>query len=508
MSRGLLVCALLAVTAPCQDPPRELLAAFEQALEGPPGPSRVAAAKALAGAPHPSCLPRFLEALGRAGKQVAAIENQLDGLSRKRARAVRAAGARDEVEAIGELTGDMSFRRRQLRDLSRECQALRDGYRASLATVDVARRGSVLKTLCGRAGRGGSSFALRRQLLELLGDLPASEACATLVRVLGRDRDPLVRGVAADALGRQIAPEAEAALVTALGDEFAVVRAAAVNSLRFVGGRAGVEALIDRLPLEEGRLLDDVIFSLRFLTGENFHDNVVLWKEWWSDQGSSYRRPDRRGERVRRGVDRRQLLAEGNGEGFYGLRFRSHAVVYVIDVSGSMAEKARAAGTTSAGHADETKLDRAKRELIRSLGGLPSGVMVNVLAYSDGVDAFEDDMVKLDGSNRRALIAWVKTLRAHGKTNVYDALETVFKTAAGRRGRPSKRMIVDTLLFLTDGLPTAGQLRDSELICSEVRRMNARARIVIHTIGVGPDHDSDLLKRLSVDSQGTYVRAR
>ena len=53
-----------------------------------------------------------------------------------------------------------------------------------------------------------------------------------------------------------------------------------------------------------------------------------------------------------------------------------------------------------------------------------------------------------------------------------------------------------------------GQVQDSALICSEVDRMNARTRIVIHTIGVGPDHDADLLKRLSADSQGTYVRAR
>jgi Mg-chelatase subunit ChlD len=133
---------------------------------------------------------------------------------------------------------------------------------------------------------------------------------------------------------------------------------------------------------------------------------------------------------------------------------------------------------------------------------------INIIAYSNGLRPYHPRMVKLDDITRRGIIAWVKTLRAHGKTNIYDAVEMVLLEARGRRGRPSKAMIVDTVMLLTDGQPTAGKVQASDLICSEVARLNEQTRIVIHTVGIGPDHDARLLKRLSAESQGVYVRAR
>ena len=115
---------------------------------------------------------------------------------------------------------------------------------------------------------------------------------------------------------------------------------------------------------------------------------------------------------------------------------------------------------------------------------------MNVVAYATDLAPYSPEMVKLTDGNRRAMIAWVRMLRADGKTNIFDALQFVFDEARGRRGRPSKAMIVDTILLLTDGLPTAGRVQDSELIasapdrsdlfasrsteCSIIRRFNLR----------------------------------
>lgn len=518
MWRTLVMLLALLVALGAQEPSREVVGEWTEARRGVAGARRLAASEALAEYAHVSNVPRFLKALEETGAEVVDVEKQLEKLEKKRTKFATAyekaekrgdsskvLEAKDDLERVD---ADMSFRRRQIRDLFRECRVLRLGYKKSLDTVPAEERTKMVNALLRRARSSGSPYPVRRQLMKLLAVMPGDDTEAVLATILAKDRDPHVRSAAADALGDQGRIESEPVLVAGLKDKFAVVRAACIASLRVVGGKAAVDALIDRVPLEKGRLLQDVILVLRHLTGVTYHDNVVLWKEWWEGQRPSYKRPEGRGKRVDPRVRKRDLLADGNGEGFYGLRFRSQALVYLIDVSGSMNERVRAAGTTGFGGDDETKLARAKRELVRSLTGLPSEMMVNVVAYSDGLRPYAPGMIKLDAKNRRGLIAWVKALRATGKTNIYDALEFVLDEARGRRGRPSREMIVDTVVLLTDGLPTAGRVQDSDLIASEVERMNDRTRVVVHTVGVGPDHDAELLKRLSVESQGVYVRAR
>jgi hypothetical protein len=69
-------------------------------------------------------------------------------------------------------------------------------------------------------------------------------------------------------------------------------------------------------------------------------------------------------------------------------------------------------------------------------------------------------------------------------------------------------MIVDTVYLLTDGHPTAGRITDSRHLAAEVERLNELTGVVIHTVGVGRDHDSWLLRQLSETSNGIYIRAR
>ena len=518
MPRLLFIIALLGAPIGAQEPPRETVNAWLEARQGPPGPGRLAATEALTSFAHASNLPRILTALEGNGRAVVATEAELEKLENARPRLARAHAAADKsgnrakaaqaTLELERLDADMMFRRRQLRDVFIECRALRIGYTKSLNAFPPEERRAPMQSLLRRAGDRAAPYPIRRQLMKLLAVIPNEASRAVLEAILTDDRLPHVRTAAADALGDHGAIESESALTAGLGDKYAVVRAACIASLRVVGGKRAVEALIGRISVEKGRLLQDCILALRHLTGVTFHDNAVLWQQWWERESKHYKRPGKGGKRVDRRLRKREQFADGNGPGFYGLRFTSHALVYLIDVSGSMNERVRGAGTTGAGSPDETKLTRAKRELVRALKALPSGIMVNVIAYSDGLSLYSDEMVKLDAKNRRGLVAWAGALRAEGKTNIYDALASVLDHAKGRRGRASPEMTVDTMVLLTDGLPTAGRVQDSELIASEVERLNDRTRIVLHTIGLGPDHDAVLLKRLSAESHGVYIRAR
>lgn len=79
-----------------------------------------------------------------------------------------------------------------------------------------------------------------------------------------------------------------------------------------------------------------------------------------------------------------------------------------------------------------------------------------------------------------------------GATNIYDALELAFQDPD-----------VDTIVFLSDGEPTAGQVTDVGLIREAVREWNDTRGIKIDTVAVGGS--LQLLQWLAEDNGGRYV---
>ena len=94
---------------------------------------------------------------------------------------------------------------------------------------------------------------------------------------------------------------------------------------------------------------------------------------------------------------------------------------------------------------------------------------------------------------------------AIGATNIFDALEKAFEMAG--RGTTDKRynLLVDTIMFMSDGSRTAAASSIRGAIIAEVARLNEHKKVCIHTIGVGKDHDVELMKRLARLNGGIYV---
>jgi Ca-activated chloride channel family protein len=87
----------------------------------------------------------------------------------------------------------------------------------------------------------------------------------------------------------------------------------------------------------------------------------------------------------------------------------------------------------------------------------------------------------------------VEALRAEGGTNISGALDEGLRLAS-----PVQRLPV--VIFLTDGLPTAGE-RSAEVIAQRAEAARGRARIF--AFGVGHDVDTNLLDALSAATRGT-----
>ena len=159
-------------------------------------------------------------------------------------------------------------------------------------------------------------------------------------------------------------------------------------------------------------------------------------------------------------------------------------VIFVIDRSGSMAGK---------------KIEQARNALKSVLNNLRDEDLFNILVYDDRVESFKPELQRYGSSVRDEAVRFVDNLREGGSTNIDSALKTALAMIHGT-SRPSY------VLFLTDGLPTAGETRELS-IADNCRHANER-RTRLFCFGVGYDVNARLLDRLSGGNSGTseYVK--
>ena len=117
-------------------------------------------------------------------------------------------------------------------------------------------------------------------------------------------------------------------------------------------------------------------------------------------------------------------------------------VAFVIDQSGSMAG---------------VKIEQARDALVYCLENLNPSDRFNVIAFSNGVEAFSEDLQSASGRRRDRAIDFVRDLESNGGTNIEEALKLALRSGFDRE-RPA------FIVFLTDGLPTVGETDPQEIL--------------------------------------------
>lgn len=178
-------------------------------------------------------------------------------------------------------------------------------------------------------------------------------------------------------------------------------------------------------------------------------------------------------------------IGAGGGTGgvatstFFGARGSGRRFAFIVDKSGSMANRGAASG-------GPTKMDTALDELLRSVGSLPDFAQFRVCLFDTSLQVFpERGFAKARASERQRLAVWLQAVVASGGTTPQVAFDRIM-------GEPTPP---DAIFFLTDGRIPA---EDPSWI---TQRVVVRGKMVpVHCIAFG---DADAAQQLEPISKAT-----
>ncbi len=153
-------------------------------------------------------------------------------------------------------------------------------------------------------------------------------------------------------------------------------------------------------------------------------------------------------------------------------------IICVLDKSGSMRGK---------------KIEQAQNALEFVLRNLNEDDTFNVLTYNDSVDYFKPELQRYSRKTRDAALEYVEGIRAGGSTNIDQALTTAMQMIHDG-SRPTY------VLFLSDGVPTAGEQNEMDIARNCKRKNKYQSRLI--SFGVGHDVNARLLDRLTHENGG------
>ncbi|MEQ8763353.1 MAG: VWA domain-containing protein [Planctomycetota bacterium] len=468
---------------------REALAGFEKALSSLTSdkPDPETAGKALAE------LKQF-DTPGAAAAIVAAysmLESRIESLEMERRAAVAEQGYERLAEIRAQLDPIRQFQTRLLNSVSN----FRERDTLEYLLKNVAAKSEAPLTLKLVASRATAR----------LGDDLLPVYLKSLSRAKGAEEiTVLLEGIAKMGSKAQTAGKS---LVRLLSHADPTVRERAAYTFAEIGSPAGIEPMINRLDREEGRLQRKIAQSLERLTRQQLGASASAWRSWFKDnelQVTSGMLPLGGGATT---------VGKDLGFGYYNsIPQEGRALVYVIDVSGSMVlswtnPQFDGIFPLPAESGEDSRLDICKRELNKALGALAEGTKFNIVAYGEGNLLFSDKLVEAKPSTIKKAQKWIENLDPIGSTNIHDALEKAFEFAGhgavDRYYKPS----VETIFLMTDGAPTLpdGSEDSTDRIMESVRRWNPYKSVVIHTVGLGQHLKLEFLRDLAQENNGIFV---
>jgi hypothetical protein len=295
------------------------------------------------------------------------------------------------------------------------------------------------------------------------------------------------------------------------------LRICAAEALGEIGSMEAVDPLINRMIQESGRVREDIYDALKKLSRDDLGRKPENWKTWWDRQKAMTpnglpARPPAPDEKKKPKWDPNDPHAthDAGPPPYFGLEIYSNRVGFVFDTSQSMGtlftpDKSAAKALTRE-YVGRDKLTICKEEIAQALSGLDPRAHFNLVAFGTAIRSFKQNPVPASPSNIQAAVDFMRTLPAAGETNYYDALKAALDIGAEPDTNPNLKATPDTITFLTDGVPTKGDMIDGDTLIEWYTGLNRYSRVKTHTITFGDiGIDRLLLKSMAERNGGTYT---
>jgi len=333
-----------------------------------------------------------------------------------------------------------------------------------------------------------------RGLAEAWGEVPGREGARVLLAAADDRRDERRGALCAEALGALPGGVGADDLLAVVGGPCPwPVAAGACLGLGRIREIRAVEALLARLRHADSAVRSAARESLVTLCAVDHGTDPAAWERWWAAAREGFAfptaappeapPPENRGKTSDKQRDGRATFAR-----FFGIELRGPRIAFVIDYSQSMWGPRR---------------ERAERELVEAVKGLPSTATFAVVLFNERVWWFRPGPLPARPQEKLDLVRFLPGEETKSYTNIHDAVEEALGLlgvgAEARDPAPG----LDEIVLLSDGVPNRGKVRGEDRIIEALTTLNAgRARI--HTVSLG-DTPTTLLRRLAEANGGRHV---
>jgi hypothetical protein len=348
----------------------------------------------------------------------------------------------------------------------------------------------------------------RQAYIRSLGSPGMAARLPALLELL-RSGEARVRALAVRSL-RDVPPRRETldAVAPLLADRCWSVRIGAAEVVARMPFDVAVPLLAAAAAKETGEPALQVDSLLRSLTGVSLAGKPAAWAAWIRDNGAAVAdgtfRP--REEAPAEEASRTEAA-------FFQIPIESENLLVVMDLSGSMTVEMkevdrRTAALLGKHGLPQDRLSVALVQAIQMIEDLPAGARYNLLAFHEKVARFAAKGVAATPSGKKSGISWLLAQKTGLRTNIWDALRQAFGDHMAAGGASRFEDLPDTIVFLTDGVPTMGRFRDERSLADLVGLWNAGAGVVVHAVGIGDGFAEKLLQDLTESTGGYYMDTR
>lgn len=327
-------------------------------------------------------------------------------------------------------------------------------------------------------------------------------------KTVRKHRDPRVRLILVEVCGVKEDAEAEAALVLALRDKSSLVSGTACRILgarsKLLDAGAVVGGLIDLFAtLEKSRRApwQDALQALVRLSGEEI-DTAADWRGWWKVKAEGFQPSGKTSASAIGGTVRR------NAPKLFGKEILSKKVVFILDVSGSMAlkdpkdeagNKGRWVDPKNANYpkipVERMRMFRLKKAMSKALGELPPDTYFTLITFSSTIAKWKPKLVPATSKNKADAKKFTAGMAPQGFTWTDVALERAFDVKDA-----------NAFYLFSDGIPQKekGKYIDRAEILEKVKQLNRLRKVRIYTIGFG-EADAGFMTALATQNGGDFT---